>query len=923
MKIQSILPTLLAVAIAGSAIPSRAQNLYEDARFGNNNTGGNNADWTLNNFPTNISSLHSSAPGQPAGISVSSCRFATTPTNSTVSFSVSPNNSVGNLNVGSTYVVAVTWPNNTTANQAESPDILVSASDSGMTGIDTLAGITGAFRQGTINSPNAWSTVGLITVNSGTPTLTFTWAGGTTVDRWYADAMQFTPVSALPTAQYWDTGSGLGGSGTWDATTPNWNPNSDGSGTQQAYVQANLAYFGGTASTVNIDPVNGITSDGGLLFASSGYVLQGGPLTLGLGTNIIVTGTNIATINSSLPGANGLSTFGGSGTLILGTTNVIGPVAPQGGILQLTGNSTFGQLAGTGGGVLNLGHFTLNVGDSTANACASVINDGGASSPGSLVKQGTGTLTLTGPSLFHGPTTVNQGTLAFLADATFGAAPSALVANQLALNGNGASLFSIASAVPVINAKRGITVTGSNVIAASLSQREVTFNCPITGNGSITMPCCFPDFNATNTFTGDLLLQLTNNCSIRFNTNNSAGLGTIHVMPLTASGTPCTLRNFAPTGMSTTITNNIFYDESIANAQNYNIDTAGATGTFTLTGSISGKTTGGLNINDNPNSKGNVVISGNNSAFAGGFNLQGGTMTLGSATALGTGLFVINISTEFTATTIALQAAIPLSGASAITNTVFFNAPSSSSTFIIQGSNPIQFSGPVHIGAAGGFALTVSNSAATVISGNIDDQGQNLGLTFNGPGTLTLQGSNSFTGGTTVASGTLDANTANSLPGTTTVNGGTLQIDNSHGMAAAGGLVVNSPGIVNLTYSGSMNIASLTVNGTAQPNGTYGASGNNPGGVFTGSGSLVVGPASTGPTIGTTTISGTTLTLTGSGGSPNASFRVLTSTNVAAPLNSGAWTQFGSGSFDGAGNFNFSGTINPSDAHRFFIVVSP
>ena len=40
--------------------------------------------------------------------------------------------------------------------------------------------------------------------------------------------------------------------------------------------------------TVTIDPVNGVTSDGGLLFATNGYVIQGGPLNLNLGTNIIV-----------------------------------------------------------------------------------------------------------------------------------------------------------------------------------------------------------------------------------------------------------------------------------------------------------------------------------------------------------------------------------------------------------------------------------------------------------------------------------------------------------------------------------------------------------------------------------------------------------------------------------------------------------
>jgi autotransporter-associated beta strand protein len=269
-----------------------------------------------------------------------------------------------------------------------------------------------------------------------------------------------------------------------------------------------------------------------------------------------------------------------------------------------------------------------------------------------------------------------------------------------------------------------------------------------------------------------------------------------------------------------------------------------------------------------------------------------------------------------------LQASTALTGANAITNSVFLNAPIGSSTFIIQGSNPIQFSGPIHIGAAGGFGIAVSNSA-TIISGNIDDEGQNVGLTVNGSGTLTLQGSNSFTGGTMVASGTLDANSAYSLPGSTTVSGGVLQIDNSLAVSATNGLTANSPGTVNLTYSGSMTNATLWINGTQQPNGVYGASANNPGGIFTGPGTLVIGAPPTPPTITTTTVSGTTLTLAGSGGSANASYRVLSSTNVAAALNSGSWTQFGSGSFDQTGNFSFTGAFNPSDAQRFFVIVSP
>ena len=50
--------------------------------------------------------------------------------------------------------------------------------------------------------------------------------------------------------------------------------------------------------------------------------------------------------------------------------------------------------------------------------------------------------------------------------------------------------------------------------------------------------------------------------------------------------------------------------------------------------------------------------------------------------------------------------------------------------------------------------MTPFASATLTISGNISQTGPS-GLTLNGPGTLVLSGSNSYTGGTTITAGTL------------------------------------------------------------------------------------------------------------------------------------------------------------------------
>ena len=69
-----------------------------------------------------------------------------------------------------------------------------------------------------------------------------------------------------------------------------------------------------------------------------------------------------------------------------------------------------------------------------------------------------------------------------------------------------------------------------------------------------------------NTFAGDLVFALTNNISARFNANNSAGQGTIRIVPQRVRGLPVLSRNYAPSGVSTTLTNAIVYDESVTNA---------------------------------------------------------------------------------------------------------------------------------------------------------------------------------------------------------------------------------------------------------------------------------------------------------------------------------------------------------------------
>ncbi|WP_165799279.1 autotransporter-associated beta strand repeat-containing protein [Caulobacter zeae] len=237
------------------------------------------------------------------------------------------------------------------------------------------------------------------------------------------------------TLNYWDgEGAGFdgviaGGAGVWrTGGAEAW---TDAGGAINAtYADGAMAIFGGTAGAVRIDDTAGAVTAMGVQFATNGYRLEGGDLTL-LGSQAAIrvgdgtaagAGTT-ATIVSDIVGAAGLAKTD-LGTLVLtGANTYEGGTAINGGVLQVASDANLGAAGGGlsfDGGTLRT-TATIEMARATTFAGAGGLDvaaqttlslKGAISGAGGFVKSGTGTLVVAGDgSAFGGRASVTAGVL--------------------------------------------------------------------------------------------------------------------------------------------------------------------------------------------------------------------------------------------------------------------------------------------------------------------------------------------------------------------------------------------------------------------------------------------------------------------------------------------------------------------------------
>ncbi len=225
---------------------------------------------------------------------------------------------------------------------------------------------------------------------------------------------------------YWDPtpGGGIGGSGTWTATSATFATTVDGTAVGTLATSA-TAVFAGTSGVVTI---GGTVAAGGLTFAVDGYSLSGGTIRLPATASVTAADGVFVSVGSALTQTSGGTTTFHAGQaasiLISGTIAGAGGILKSGsGDLVLAGNNTFSGTTTVAGGWARLGAG----GDSgsvagpitVVAADAAVVIDRSndltvanvLSGSGGLFKEGGNTVTLTGANSYTAGTTLFAGTL--------------------------------------------------------------------------------------------------------------------------------------------------------------------------------------------------------------------------------------------------------------------------------------------------------------------------------------------------------------------------------------------------------------------------------------------------------------------------------------------------------------------------------
>ncbi|MBU3665816.1 MAG: hypothetical protein FGM15_08080 [Chthoniobacterales bacterium] len=800
----------------------------------------------------------------------------------------------------------------------------------------------------------------------------------------------------------------------------------------------------------------------------------------GADTSVVALGANTLTIGTSsgsttfagvISGTGGLVKDGGSTQILTGSNTMSGPITISAGTLQI-GNGSLGASIGSVSAITNDGSLVFKLGSAT-HASSTVIN-AQISGTGSLTQDSPGGIVFldntnsysggttivageihasTASSLGTGSVTLTGTNATSLAKLHYSNAASPLSIGALTLNGNAEialeSLNSIQStgAITVNSTNNFLSLNtpwnqGTNILISGTSLTlgggaSIFMTGPLIDDATLALGSSLQigrsvftfgsnatSFYLVNAGTNLDLLWVggvnstwgTNAANWQVATNGLNPSGTnlafldgdnVYFGNTAASNSPITVAAGGVAAEQINVTNTtgtvVFNGGSVLAHNLTNSGSLVVSNNLTLIGDSPSLTNGYL-VN---NGSGNVTLAGNllqgqilqagsgtvtlaaSNNFAGGTTISNGTVVATANNGFGSGALSVNGGTADVGTTSQSLGQVTLNdgsiiGAGSITSSETFQVVNGSisanllgtvgltksgiGTVTLSGSNSytgvthinggtLQISSDANLGnAAGGLHLEggtlktaaglTNNRAVTLTGGGTFDTDGNAvtlagvisgggALTKIGLGTLTLTGTNIYTGGTTVTAGTLAGNTA-SLQGSITNDAAVVFNQTTDGtyagnMTGTGTLAKTGAGTLTLSgvnsYSGGTTVGAgkllgdttslqgaiandAVVEFNQSSSGTYAGAMSGTGSLAkSGAGTVTLSGANT--YIGATTISMGTLALGGAG-------ELSTSTTVA--VSSGATFDIGGRSQEiagltGAGSVtNSSGTLTVNKA---------
>ncbi|MDZ5343582.1 autotransporter-associated beta strand repeat-containing protein [Salmonella enterica] len=562
-----------------------------------------------------------------------------------------------------------------------------------------------------------------------------------------------------------------------------------------------------------------ITDDNNSASANNNLILDGeGSLGSSISGLNSVTSSGDWTLSGAtmnLSGTTNSALWVKSGTLIVnGAMTAKGATVDSGTTLQIGNGGTLGAFNGD---IVDNGTLTFNRSD--AAAYGSVI-----SGSGNVVKQGGGELTLSNNNSYSGGTTIAEGTLTATAGGALG---SGNIDNRAYLKLDAASA-SDPFIVADLTTHSGATVeigAGSTLQANTLTQQDGSTltadltetsgpairakNVNLDGTLNVASPASQEPIRSTDDLISLALIESDNAISGDFD-------------DITINGNAMNPDAFI-TVVGQKNVNDTHYDlvETLtwyADRDNAAID---AHGTFNLADADDSFTVNTVLENVDANSgwngqsltktgAGTLILNAENT-YTGGTTISDGTLIANNVEALGTGNVTDNATLELNTggdfnnnisgsgqVVKSGDKTLTLSGANSYTGgTTISGGTLVASNVEALGSGDVTDNATLELNTGGDFTNNIGGTGSVVKSGDK---------------TLTLSGTNSYTGGTTISGGTLVANNVEALGTGDVTNNATLELNTGgdfDNAISGSGQVVKS-GDKTLTLSGANSYSGAT-----------------------------------------------------------------------------------------------------------------